>query len=201
MLIENPSNTKDEMSDSETPMNIEAGRFGQGGKKLDEVIVPKKGEERSLRDAMGKFATGVTIVTVKTENGPVGMTVNSFASVSLDPALVLWSIEKKSGRYSAFTEAEHFGIHVLDESQADLALEFARNANAFDNCAWHTNEMGVPMVEGVLSRFECKRAALHEGGDHTIIVGEVLQYGFRYGEPLVFASGKFGVFGGMGTKD
>ncbi len=200
MLVERAPTQNQNSSDSESPMNIEVGRFGQGGKKLDEVIVPKKGEERTFRDALGKFATGVTIVTVKTEDGPVGMTVNSFASVSLDPALVLWSIEKKSGRYAAFTEAEYFAVHVLDESQADLALEFARNANAFDNCAWHTNEFGVPMVEGVLSRFECKRTVVHEGGDHSILMGEVLQYGFRYGEPLVFASGKFGVFSGMNSR-
>lgn len=200
MLVENsPMNSQNSL-DSENHMNIEAGRFGQGGKKLDEIIVPKNGEERTFRDALGKFATGVTIVTVKTNEGPVGMTVNSFASVSLDPALVLWSIEKKSGRFAAFTDAEYFAVHVLDESQADLALEFARNANAFENCAWHLSEKGVPMVEGVLARFECKKAAIHEGGDHSIIIGEVHQYGFRFGEPLVFASGKFGVFSGMNSR-
>lgn len=178
-------------------MNINAGRFGQGGKKLEDVFIPEEGEERRFRDALGKFATGVTIVTVNTDLGPVGMTVNSFASVSLNPALILWSLEKKSGRYSAFIDAHHFAVHVLDETQADLALEFARNANAFDNCVWHRNDHEVPMVEGVLSRFECKRAAVHEGGDHSIIIGEVLKYGFRHGEPLVFTSGKFGTVTGM----
>ena len=178
-------------------MNIDTGRFGQSGKKIDKVIVPDKGEARVFRDALGKFATGVTIVTVQTEIGPVGMTVNSFASVSLDPALILWSLEKKSGRYSAFADSEHFAVHVLDETQADLALEFARNANAFNNCAWHVSDNGVPLVDGVLARFECKCTALHDGGDHSIIVGEVLQFGFRHGEPLIFASGKFGKVTGM----
>lgn len=201
MLVERGSGETDANASSETHMNVQAGRFGQGGKKLDDLIIPRKGEERVFRDALGKFATGVTIVTVRTDKGPVGMTVNSFASVSLDPALILWSVEKKSGRYLAFAEAEHFAVHVLDESQADLALEFARNANAFDNCAWHTNERNVPMVEGVLSRFECKTVAVHDGGDHSIIVGQVEQFGFRHGEPLIFASGKFGTFGGMGQKD
>ncbi len=205
MLDDRNTNAKANLQDSEPPsetsMKIETGRFGQRGKKLDEIIIPRKGAERVFRDALGKFATGVTIVTVRTNKGPVGMTVNSFASVSLDPALILWSLEKKSGRYPAFANAEHFAVHVLDESQADLALEFARNANAFDNCAWHTNDRGVPMVEGVLSRFECKKIAVHEGGDHSIIIGEVMQFGFRHGEPLIFASGKFGTFGGMGQKD
>lgn len=200
MLVEKP-HLNDAEASCESYMNMQSGRFGQGGKKLDDLIIPRKGEERIFRDALGKFATGVTIVTAVTENGPVGMTVNSFASVSLDPALILWSLEKKSGRYSVFANAKHFAVHVLDESQADLALEFARNARAFDNCAWHSNSRGVPMVEGVLSRFECKTVAVHDGGDHSIIIGQVEQFGFRHGEPLIFASGKFGTFGGMGQKD
>lgn len=182
-------------------MNIPTGQFHQVGKEMDDLLVPSSGNERALRDAFGKFATGVTVVTVKTEMGPVGMTVNSFASVSLDPALVLWSVEKKSGRYSAYVEAGHFAVHVLDESQAELALEFARNANAFDNCAWRLNDRDVPILEGVLSRFECRTVAVHDGGDHSIIIGEVEQFGFRSGAPLIFASGKFGTFSGMGRKD
>jgi len=167
----------------------------------DDPVTPSSGNQRILRDALGKFATGVTVVTVGAAEGPIGMTVNSFASVSLDPPLVLWSLDRKSYRYSFFCEAEHFAVHVLNENQAGLALDFARSADAFDKCDWQFGQNGVPLLNEALARFECRREVLHDGGDHSIIVGKVLQFSHRHGEPLVFSSGKFGTVSGMQAKD
>ena len=158
--------------------------------------IPSDDNKRLYRDALGKFATGVTVITTRTAEGPVGMTVNSFASVSLDPALVLWSVAKSSGRYEVYRKARHFAIHVLREDQAELALDFAKNADAFDNCEWRDNEFGVPLLRHSLARFECVQEATHEGGDHTIIIGRVIGFSKQDGKSLVFASGSFGAFSG-----
>lgn len=158
------------------------------------VAEPRKDNQREFRNALGQFGTGVTIVTATTKNGPIGMTVNSFASVSLDPALVLWSVSKSSGRYNAFKNAKHFAIHVLREGQGDLALSFAKDLKVFDNCEWRYSECNVPIISNTLARFECLRKTTHNGGDHRIIIGEVERFSQREGKPLIFADGKFGKF-------
>ena len=162
---------------------------------------PGRGEYRSghdprtLRDALGCFATGVTVVTGVDPHGkPIGMTVNSFASVSLDPPLVLWSPAKNSSRYPAFSGATHFAIHVLSADQDVLSARFTRNGRAFDDLDWEINDEGVPVIPGTLARFECRQAAAHDAGDHTIIVGEVLRAAHRDGDPLCFSGGAFGRF-------
>ncbi len=150
--------------------------------------------ERHYRDTLGKFATGVTVVTADTIDGPVGMTANSFASVSLNPALVLWSVAKKSGRYEVYKNARHFAIHVMRDDQRDLALDFARNARAFETCGWESGDHRVPLLQDCLARFECFQEAAHEGGDHTIIIGKVLRFVQGKGQPLIFTNGEFGKF-------
>lgn len=155
---------------------------------------PGEADARAFRDALGKYATGVTIVTCESSQGPLGMTANSFASVSIDPPLVLWSPARASKRCEAFETANHFAIHVLDESQKDFCKTFASEGGNFADLNWQKSASGVPLIDGCLARFECDRYAVHDGGDHAIVVGLVTSAVFREGKPLVFAGGSFGRF-------
>ncbi len=161
---------------------------------LEAVFVPGADNHRAFRNALGSFTTGVTVVTAITGDGPIGMTVNSFASVSLDPPLVLWSPAKSSSRYGAFTGALHFAIHVLGADQDHLSAAFTRGGNGFDGIEVRFNDEGVPILPGTLARFECTQQAQHDAGDHTIIIGRVLRVAHRQGEPLCFSGGRFGRF-------
>ena len=160
-------------------------------------VVPTPDNSREFRNALGQFGTGVTIVTTGDNENPVGITVNSFASVSLNPALVLWSPAKSSYRFDQFESAQHYAIHVLDHSQAELASQFARNANSFDHCDWHWSDKGVPLIGNTVARFECERISSHDGGDHAIVVGKVLRAANFGGNPLMFVGGEFGQFVGV----
>jgi flavin reductase (DIM6/NTAB) family NADH-FMN oxidoreductase RutF len=157
-------------------------------------VKPSAETEREYRDALGRFSTGVTLITARTEQGPIGMTVNSFASVSLDPALVLWSIAKKSGRYDAFRYASHFVIHILAKNQLDLAMAFAKDAHSFEGNDWDINDENIPLAKKALARFECESNVVHDGGDHSIVIGRVKRFSQRLGAPLIFNAGKFGAF-------
>ncbi|NJS38339.1 MAG: flavin reductase family protein [Rhodobacteraceae bacterium] len=159
-------------------------------------IVPDAANARVLRDALGRFATGVTLVTIQGPDGPMGFTANSFSSLSLDPALVLWSPAKASQRYPFFAAATHYAIHILGQHQADLPTRFSRGGPGFDDLDWQPNAEGVPTLPGALARFDCAQHATHDGGDHLIIVGQVLRLTLEEGEPLVFAKGRFGRFDG-----
>jgi len=151
-------------------------------------------EQRELRDVLGSFATGVTIVTTRTSTGPVGIVANSFASVSLDPPLVLWSIDRRSQRFDAFAGAGSCAIHVLGADQKAAARAFVASHDAFD--AFDTIHDGdaPPLIEGCLARLECDRFAAHDGGDHLILVSRVRRLMQREGDPLVFWGGAFGDF-------
>lgn len=155
---------------------------------------PGPDTRRLYRDALGNFGTGVTIVTARGSQGPCGITANSFASVSLDPALVLWSVDNASDRFDVFMEAKQTCIHVLAAHQADTAMRFAKIGQAFDDLDWSENDAGVPLLDGCLSRFECETVSIHEGGDHMILVSKVLNTTLIHGEPLVFHAGRFGRF-------
>lgn len=152
----------------------------------------------ALRGALSRFGTGVTIVTAQTADGPIGITANSFTSVSLDPPLVLWSASRRSRRYPYFSEANHMAIHVLAEEQMPLCREFAAAPNAFAHADWNEGENGVPLIEGCLARFECARYSENDGGDHAIIVARVLRASVRHGAPLMFFGGQFGQFAAHG---
>lgn len=132
--------------------------------------------ERAFRDALGQFATGVTVVTTINADGqPVGMTVSSFNSVSLSPALVLWSLGRRAGSYLTFAQCSHYAIHVLSSAQKDLALQFAqRGVDRFADVCWQPNAHGVPLIDGALATFECRARSQYPEGDHLIMVGEVL---------------------------
>ncbi|GAA0285000.1 flavin reductase family protein [Rhodovulum strictum] len=158
-------------------------------------FTPGPATQRQFRDALGCFATGVTVVTVGDAAGPVGMTANSFASVSLDPPLILWSPACASGRFAAMTGAERFAVHVLGAGEKAIAQRFARSGAAFEGLAMEWAEAGPPLLdEGWIARFLCTRVAVHDAGDHAIVVGRVDEVARREGPPLVFAGGAFGDF-------
>ena len=167
-----------------------AERAGQGHH-------PDPQNPRLLRDALGRFTTGVTVVTTCEAGGgaPVGMTVNSFASVSLDPALILWSAARSSLRHAHFSAAPAFAVHVLRHDQIALCQRFARAGAGFDGLEVHLNAEGVPVLDDTLARFECVTEATHEGGDHTIIIGRVARFDFaETGAALCFSQGRYGRF-------
>lgn len=150
--------------------------------------------ERQLRDALGQFTTGVTIVTtVNAEGMPVGMTVSSFNSVSLTPPLVLWSLGQATSLYPVFLRCQHYAVHVLALEQEALARRFAaRDGDRFAQVDWQPNAEGVPIIGGALAVFECALRHRYAGGDHLIVVGEVLRCQRLGGEPLLYHAGQLG---------
>lgn len=148
-------------------------------------------DPRAFRDALGSFATGVTVVTAASADGPVGITANSFASISLDPPLVMWAPAKSSKRYDCFSKAKHFAVHVLDSHQQSVCDGFTRDRAAFDALDWSRGEHGVPLIGGCLARFECSLDAAHDAGDHLIVIGRVDRATSRPGLPLLFQAGRF----------
>lgn len=153
-------------------------------------FIPGPQNTRMLRDAFGRFATGVTLVTAAHEDGCMAITANSFSSISMDPPLVMWSPARASSRYAGFAAARHFVIHVLAADQADLAWAVARNRDALDGAGLALNDQGVPVLERCLARFDCAQFALHEAGDHAIILGRVLNAQIAEGAPLAFYGGR-----------
>ena len=158
----------------------------------EQVFTPDTAHQRAFRDALGHFATGVTVITTHSDKGPLGITANSFAALSLDPALVMWAPARFSRRFDAFAEASHFAIHVLAEDQLWLARHFARDGLDFALDGVGEGVGGVPLLPGCLARFECARHAVHPGGDHAIVVGEVLRVQAREGAGLSFFAGQYG---------
>lgn len=159
------------------------------------TFTPGSGTERAFRDTLGCFGTGVTVVTATGPRGPVGITANSFASVSLDPPLVLWSPARLSDRFSVFTSVKHSVINVLSDDQHELAMSFARSGEApFEHGNWVENAEGAPILPEAMAHFECEAYAAHDGGDHVILVNRVLRAAHRDGSPLLFSRGKFGTF-------
>ena len=156
------------------------------------AFVPDHHNARAFRDALGNFATGITVMTIATPDGPQGMTANSFASLSLAPPLVLWSPGKFSRRHDMFAQAGHFSVHVLAEDQKPLADRFTRGGAQFDGLEYGLSPEGVPVIPKVLARFDCVLETAHDAGDHTLVVGRVLRVETREGRPLVFALGQWG---------
>ena len=146
-----------------------------------------------FRQALAQFATGVCLVTVDDpELGPLATTVNSFSSVSLDPPLVLWSIQNSSDHLAVYTECTHFGISVLSSEQGALSGQYAqRGGHSAQAEHFTTGPQGEPKLIDALAHFTCAVYAVHPGGDHHIIVGEVLQFESREAAPLIFYSGGY----------
>jgi 3-hydroxy-9,10-secoandrosta-1,3,5(10)-triene-9,17-dione monooxygenase reductase component len=159
------------------------------------AIPPRIVDVREFRNALGAFTTGVTIVTTRDASGrDVGLTVNSFNSVSLEPPLVLWSLARSAASLPAFVEAEYFAVHILGARQEALSNQFARRgAEKFAGIDVTRGHGGVPLLDGCAARFECRTAYRHEGGDHEIFVGEVLSFEHFDEPPLVFQKGGYAV--------
>lgn len=150
-------------------------------------------DAKQFRDALGQFATGVTIVTTLGADGtPVGVTANSYNSVSLDPPLVLWSLAKSARSIGAFQNADAFAIHILGEQQQDLASRFAsRGEDKFAGLSVGRGHGGAPLLPDCAAHFECRTSYRYEGGDHVIFVGEVVHFETSDKPPLVFHQGRF----------
>ena len=146
-----------------------------------------------FRKALGAFATGVTIITTRAEDGsPLGLTVNSFNSVSLNPPLVLWSLAENSLSLPAFQAAKHWAVHVLAADQDQLSARFARRgADKFSGLELDAGVGGIPLLRGCSARFQCSTAFQYQGGDHVIFVGNVLAFDRSDEAPLVFHSGRY----------
>jgi flavin reductase (DIM6/NTAB) family NADH-FMN oxidoreductase RutF len=150
---------------------------------------------QEFRTALGLFATGVTIVTALSPDGtPVGLTANSFNSVSLAPPLVLWSLGLRAGSLPVFSAASHHAIHILRAEQRALAERFAaRDVDRFSGVAWHPGLGGVPVLEGCAAVFQCARHQQHDAGDHRVFIGQVDACESATGDaaPLIFHGGRF----------
>ncbi len=147
-----------------------------------------------FRNALGMFATGVTIVTARGNGGePVGLTASSFNSVSLHPPLVLWSLAHKTSTHELFTRCERYAIHVLAVEQRELAERFAtRGVDRFAGVSWGEGRGGVPLLPGAAAVFECVNRSQYVEGDHTIFVGQVERCAHRAGaSPLLYHGGMF----------
>ncbi|WP_265569416.1 flavin reductase family protein [Sphingomicrobium nitratireducens] len=151
-------------------------------------------DPRTLRDALGCFATGVTVVTCIDGDGqPVGLTANSFTSVSLDPPLLLVCVAKAAASASPLSSAEHFAVNVLQTEQRPASITFStRVEDRFGQTDWEEGEFGAPVLMDSLSVFECARHAMHDAGDHFILVGKVKKATFEAGlDPLLYFRGRY----------
>lgn len=155
-------------------------------------------DARAFRNALGCFPTGVVVVTAGSTAPHMGITVNSFASVSLDPPLVLWCMDKKSGRYETFTNSPHFTVSVLSNEHKTVSARLAKpGEHALEGLPVVETECGPPALADALAVFECAGQAVHDGGDHAIIVGRVTRFAYRdAGEPLVYFRGRYGALAG-----
>ena len=157
---------------------------------MDSVITEH--ESKELRHTLGRFATGVAVVTTSSGgNQPSGLTINSFSSVSLDPPLILWSLSLNSARRDIFESAEYFAINILAGDQLDLCQHFSSTIpDLFSDIAWQPSPNGQPILDGVAASLECRTWNLVEGGDHIIILGKVLAHNHNDKAPLIFAKGQ-----------
>ena len=151
-------------------------------------------DPRTLRDALGCFATGVTVVTCLGDDGvPAGLTVNSFTSVSLEPPLLLVCVAKPAASAEVLVEAPHFAINVLQTGRQPASIRFStRDEDRFGATPWSCGEAGAPILKDSLGVFECERFAVYDGGDHHILVGKVIKASFDTGlDPLLFFRGRY----------
>ncbi len=158
------------------------------------TVTPAAFSASEFRTALGMFATGVTIVTALGKTGePIGLTANSFNSVSLNPPLVLWSLALRSASMSVFRAGTHYAINVLAADQQALALRFAKpSSNRWQDVPWHLGTSGAPLIDGAAASFECFNRSRYEEGDHVIFVGQVEHCTHRVGaSPLLFHGGQF----------
>ncbi|SDN32818.1 flavin reductase family protein [Alkalicoccus daliensis] len=151
-------------------------------------------DQTTFRGIMGNYPTGVTVVTANTpEEEPVGLTVNSFTSVSMDPMLISWSIDKNVSTHDVFASQEHFNVHVLAEDQGDLCMLFAtKGTDRFSKIEWANSQYNAPIINGYTGLLECKVFKTVDAGDHTMIIGEVIGADNNETAPLLYHQRNFG---------
>lgn len=150
-------------------------------------------ETPRLRQVLGRFVTGVTVITTSSEDGsPIGLTANSFNSLSLDPPLVLWSLGAKQGSSQAFRQCSRFAINILAESQVELSRRFSRPAeNRFEGVSYSSERFGVPLINDCLAWLVCEHYQQHELGDHILFIGRVTALGEAEQRPLAYHAGAY----------
>ena len=161
---------------------------------LETLALTPDAEGKPLRRALGRFATGVTVVTTRAPGGRCeGLTANSFSAVSLDPPLVLWSLGRRAPSLQGFKAAGHFVVNVLSRGQSALSRHFATpRADKFAGVAFVPGLAGCPILTDSLAVFECRTESAIEGGDHVIFIGRVIRAHHREGEALIFSGGRYG---------
>jgi 4-hydroxyphenylacetate 3-hydroxylase, reductase component len=160
----------------------------------EDQLMPTGGDKRALRNALGCFPTGVAVVTAHmADRQPMGITVNSFASVSLEPPLILWCVDRRSRRFETFANADFFAISVLGATHEAVSHRLAQpGEHRLDGISLVTTELGLPALADALAVFECRRESVYDGGDHAVLLGRVVQFGCRAaGAPLVFFRGRY----------
>jgi 3-hydroxy-9,10-secoandrosta-1,3,5(10)-triene-9,17-dione monooxygenase reductase component len=150
-------------------------------------------DEAGFRSLMARFATGVTVVTSRGADGPAGMTANAVASLSLDPLLVMIGFEVRSRTLAAVRHSRGFVVNVLASDQEQVSRIFAGKQPEQEKfvCCAHAERSGVPVIEGTLAWLRCRLDAVHPGGDHVIVVGNVVEMGGNGGEPLLYYAGRY----------
>jgi flavin reductase (DIM6/NTAB) family NADH-FMN oxidoreductase RutF len=151
-------------------------------------------DKRKFRNALGHFATGVAVITTcHGGNAPIGITVNSFSSVSLDPPLVLWSLDKKSDTLAVFSAIDHFTVNILREDHQEISNRLAKQGDhSLDGLATRAGVNGCPALEQALAHFECDVYARYEAGDHIIMLGRVVHFEYSEdGRPLLYHRGGY----------
>lgn len=150
-------------------------------------------DSQELRRVLGHFATGVTVITTKDESGaPFGLTANAFTSLSLNPPLILICVDKTAQCYSCFVASNVFTVNFLSENQEEISRRFAtKGVDKFAGLKWQQGTNGAAILDGVIGYLECKIVQSYEGGDHTIVVGEVLNAAASGNRPLLFYQGKY----------
>jgi len=151
-------------------------------------------EPQKFRQVLGHFCTGVTVITAVDDGDPVGFSCQAFAALSLDPPLVVFCPARTSSTWPRIARAKQFAVNVLTHDQHDLAAKFGRSApDKFDGVAWQPDGAGSPVIDGVLTWAGCEVESVHEGGDHSVVIGRVRELGECGGErPLLFYRGRFG---------
>jgi flavin reductase (DIM6/NTAB) family NADH-FMN oxidoreductase RutF len=167
--------------------------MAQNEPKMHEVLLDGNHDSRQLRNALGLFTTGVTVITTRGPSGKLeGLTANSFSALSLDPPLVSWSLSRRSPSMTGFMDSGHFAINVLGARQSALSHRFATpQHDKFDGLEVEHGLGGSPLLPGVLARFECQTHSTIDGGDHVLFVGRVHKVAYGAGEPLVFNAGRY----------
>lgn len=159
------------------------------------MIEPSSVSADAFKAALARWASGVTVVTAA---GPVGMTVSAFSSLSLDPPLVLVALAKGAHSSAPIVAADGFAVHVLERDQQDLSVRFAGHVDRFAGLTTDEGPFGAPLLGGCLMRLVCERRAVTDGGDHTVLIGRVVQADVNDGEPLLYYRGGYRALNGAG---